>query len=98
VTVRVSVDMTQPSDRAQAPTPVTRASGWIGYACVLAGLAVVALVLYAAGDGFGGWVVVGSIVAAVLVVLGVVLSALNLRSRRLRGSGGTSTHEPGLID
>lgn len=93
--------MTEPRDLShptEATTPVARASGWVGYACVLAGIAVVALVLYAAGDGFTGWVIVGSIAAAVLILLGIVMSAVNLRRRRLRGSGGTPTHEPGLID
>lgn len=94
----VSTTMTKPSNRTHAPTAASRASGWVGYACILAGIAVVALVLYAAGDGFEGWVIVGAIAAAVLIVVGVVMSALNLRRRRLRGSGGTPTHEPGLID
>jgi len=96
--MRVFAIMTKPSNRAHAPTTATQASGWIGYACILAGIAVVALVLYAAGDGFEGWVLVGALAAAVLILVGVVMSVLNLRHRRLRGSGGTPTHEPGLID
>lgn len=93
--------MTKPPDRSHpsaATTPAAQASGWVGYACVLAGIAVVALVIYAAGDGFTGWVIVGSIAAAVLILAGIGMSAINLRRRRLRGSGGTPMHEPGLLD
>ena len=37
------------------------------------------------------------IVAVALIVVGAVMIVLNFRSRRLGGSGGTSTHEPGVL-
>lgn len=74
-----------------------RLAGWVGYACVLAGVAAIALVLTAAGGGFEGWAALGTIVAAALLVAGVVMILINFRRRRLDGSGGTSTHEPGVL-
>lgn len=79
------------------PTTGTRFAGWVGYACVLAGIAAIALTLFAAGGGFEGWSAVGIVVAAVLIVVGAVMIVLNFRRRRLGGSGGTPTHEPGVL-
>ncbi|MGV9748185.1 hypothetical protein ACWDTG_25250 [Rhodococcus zopfii] len=79
------------------PTTGTRLAGWIGFACVLAGVVAIALVLTAAGGGFEGWTAVATIVAVALLVVGAVMIVLNFRRRRLGGSGGTSTHEPGVL-
>ncbi|MBM7459722.1 hypothetical protein ACIBED_17580 [Rhodococcus coprophilus] len=84
--------------RHERPTTGSRIAGWIGYACVLASIAVVAMALFAAGDGYAGWTVVAVVIAAALLSTGVALITVNLRHRRLRGSGGTSTHEPGVLD
>ncbi|WP_420749315.1 hypothetical protein [Rhodococcus sp. O3] len=88
--------MANTTNRGRSTTG-SRFAGWIGYVCVLAGVAAIALVLTAAGGGFEGWTAVGTIVAVALIVVGAVMIVLNFRSRRLGGSGGTSTHEPGVL-
>lgn len=56
------------------------------------------MALFAAGDGFAGWTVVAVVIAAALLSTGVALITINFRHRRLTGSGGTPTHEPGVLD
>lgn len=82
----------------ERPTAGTRTAGWVGYACVLVGIVAVAVTLFAAGGGFEGWAAVGLVVGVVVVLIGAAMILVNFRHRRLRGSGGTPTHEPGLID
>ncbi|MBF0660993.1 MULTISPECIES: hypothetical protein [unclassified Rhodococcus (in: high G+C Gram-positive bacteria)] len=86
------------TSRHEPPTTGSRVAGWIGYACVLASIAVVAMALFAAGDGFAGWTVVAVVIAAALLSAGAALITINFRHRRLHGSGGTPTHEPGVLD
>ncbi|MCK0090175.1 hypothetical protein HCA61_20885 [Rhodococcus sp. HNM0563] len=71
------------SPESQRPTTVSRLAGWGGYACVLIGIVIIALVLAAAGGGFEGWVTVGIIAGVVVFLLGAVLIAINFRRRRL---------------
>ncbi|MEE2034484.1 hypothetical protein [Rhodococcus chondri] len=86
------------TSRHERPTTGSRAAGWIGYGCVLAGIAAIAMVLAAAGDEYRGWTIVGIVAAVVLFLVGAVMITINFRHRRMRGAGGTSTHEPGVLD
>ncbi len=71
------------SPHSDRPTPSSRLAGWAGYACVLVGIVVIALILVAAGGGFEGWVTVGIIGGVVVFLLGAVLITINFRRRRL---------------
>ncbi|MGN5236099.1 MULTISPECIES: hypothetical protein [unclassified Rhodococcus (in: high G+C Gram-positive bacteria)] len=63
------------------PTTGSRAAGWVGYGCVLVGIALIALVLAAAGDGFEGWATLGIIAGIVVFLVGGVMIAFNFRRR-----------------
>ncbi|MFD6859040.1 hypothetical protein ACFWCF_17075 [Rhodococcus sp. NPDC060090] len=76
------------------PTTVSRLAGWVGYACALVGVVIIALVLVAAGGGFEGWATLGIVAGVIVFLLGAVLITINFRGGRLRGSAGTPSHEP----
>lgn len=77
------------------PTTVSRLAGWVGYACALVGVVIIALVLVAAGGGFEGWATLGIIAGVLVFLLGAVLITINFRRGRMRGSDSTPSHEPG---
>ncbi|MFD6897013.1 hypothetical protein ACFWB0_21025 [Rhodococcus sp. NPDC060086] len=82
------------SPEDKRPTAVSRLAGWVGYACALVGIVIIALVLVAAGGGFEGWATLGIIAGVIVFLLGAVLITINFRRGRMRDSGGAPTHEP----
>src|SRR5574340_520000 len=60
----------------------SRYSGWIGYACILAGTAAFAMFLTAAGEGFEGWSAIAAVGAVVLLAVGIGLTVVNVRRHR----------------
>ena len=66
---------------------------WPGYLCIGAALAALGLTLTAAGYGFGGWVLIGSVSAVVLFAAG--LTIVLLERKRVNAREGRGLTDPG---
>lgn len=67
------------TSRNRAGEMIEDTRDWPGLILMFLGLVAVGLTLTAAGYGFAGWAVVGSIVAVLCLVIGAVLIALEHR-------------------
>lgn len=79
--------------RAHAGEAITDSRNWPGYFMVALGLAALGLTLTAAGGGFEGWAMIGSIACVVFLVGGVGL--VLLQRKRVKAQEGKSLLDPG---
>lgn len=79
--------------REHAGEAITDTRNWPGYFLVALGLAALGLTLTAAGGGFEGWAMIGTIACVLFFALGIGL--VLLQRKRVKAQEGKSLMDPG---